>query len=449
MRKCAFLVSALAVVLVGCAGGGEPAAPGGGGGGGGGGGITPGSRVNLSGASGTIPPGLIDVYLLPGQSRVPGSKVVDLDVMRFIGGTRQAEEPLAGVIRLKLDAFNVQSRAINTDDGQSLGNRPSSITFTDLRMDFQQRFRENDAGTLVAFGSQFMEYTDDFQITTFPGRVTAVQLFMNDAMMEETTNAGGFVTGLNFNESAFVAANTNPETGKITGFLSDYVAFDISGLPAAARPTMLSEGGAGRPASMLFMSGDSFALGEKDPRGVNGSQGVFEVLTKFGTFEGFFRPIDATTQRKTYELKQADPSVVPDLRLITALKGIYREYSEVLAQMTDFEFITFPKSTDGSRQDIAIVQRAGNNITNMWFGTADYATRTFRVYPVRNVQPASTANELRGSFSNFRDKNGQLVAPSGANWWQSVRTGTYTFNVGTAGIPATNASGRFLVFRGE
>jgi hypothetical protein len=435
--------------LVGCAGGGEPAA-GGGGGGGGGGGITPGSRVNLNGASGTIPPGLIDVYLLPGQSRVPGSKVVDVDVMRFLSGQYQAENALAGVLRLKLDAFTVQSREINTDDGQSLGNRPASITFSELRMEFQQRFRENDSGTLVGFGGQIMEFPDTFQVTTFPGRVTAVQLFMNDAMMEETTNASGFVTGLNFNESAFVAANTNPETGKITGFLSDYVAFDISGLPAAARPTMLSEGGAGRPASRIFMSGDSFALSEKDPKGVNGSAGVFEVLTKFGTFEGFFRPVaSGQIPLKTYELKQADPSVVPDLRLITALKGIYRDHSEVLTGMTDFEFITFPKSTDASKQDIAIVQRAGTNITNMWFGTADYATRSFRVYPIRNVQPASTANELRGTFSNFRDKNGQLVAAGGADWWQSVRTGTYTFNVGTTGIPATNTSGRFLVFRGE
>jgi hypothetical protein len=448
LRKCAYLVSALAVVLVGCAGGGAPAPAGGGGGGGGGGGAG-GSRVNLNGASGTIPPGLLDVYLLPGQSRAPGSKTVDIDVMRFLAGSTQAEDALAGPIRLKLDAFNVQSRAINTDNGQSLGSRPSSITFDSLEMSFQQMFREDDGGNQVSFAGQSLAFPGNFQVTTFPGRVTAVQLFMNDAMVDETTNAGGNVTGLNFNEAAFIAANTNPETGKITGFLSDYVAFDLSAIPPSARPTMLSDGGAGRPASFVYLSGDSYALSEKDPKGVNGSNGVFEVLTKFGTFEGFFRPMDATTQRKTYELKQADPSVVPDLRLITALKGIYRDSSEVLANLGTFEFITLPKSTDGPRQEIAVFTRTGTSITAMWFGTADFATKTFRVYPIRNVQPASTVGELRGTFSNFLDKNGAVVNTGAANWWRAVRSGTYTFNAGATGIPAGNVTGRFLVFRGE
>lgn len=405
--------------------------------------------MNLTGGASTVPPGLLDTYLLPGQSRVPGSKTVDIDVIRFLGGSFQAENPLDGVLRLKLDAFNVQSRAINADNGQQLGIRPASTTFTDLRVEFQNMFREDNQGNLVGFGGQFLEFPNQFLVTAFPGRVTAVQLFMNDAMVDETTTGGGFVTDLTFNEQAFVDANTSPETGKITGFLSDYVAFDLRNIPAALRPTMLSEGGAGQPASWVYMSGDSYALSEGDPRGVNGSNGVFEVLTKFGTFEGFFRPPSQQIPLKTYELKQADPSVVPDIRLITALKGIYRNYTDVINSPGAFEFITFPKTGDTDRHDIAVLQRAGGNITAMWFGTADYTARTFRVYPIRNVQPASVAGELRGTFTNMTDKNGQLVNPAGGSYWQNVRGGTYTFNPGSAGIPAGNMTGSFFVFRAE
>lgn len=287
---------------------------------------------------------------------------------------------------------------------------------------------------------------DNFLITAFKGRNTAVQLKLHDAMIDETIN-GGVVTNLDFNPATFVAENTNPETGKVTGHLSDYICFDISSVPN--KPTLASPSVAGQPAQRVFMSGDSYALSVKDPLGVNGSAGVFEVLTKFGTFEGIFRPEEsAVTRIKSYELKQADPSQVPALRLITALKGIYRDLGQVVSNLKGFEFITLPKTGDGPKQEIAIVQRnATGTITMMWFGTADFSTKTFRVYPIRNVQPASVAGELTGTFTGFANSSGTAVPSAGTDWWQAVREGTYKFNGTPAGIPAANRTGRYLVFR--
>lgn len=434
------------MVVVGCAGGGGPAAGGGGGGGGGGGRDE--SFVNLNGSNGTTPPGLLDVYLLPGQGRAPGSKTASVHTIRFFNGLGQESDPndTPVDILLKLDAFNVQSRAINAEISEVTQASDLSRTFTGLDLSFTDIIRNDDFDNPISYGGEIHKLLDSFLVTAYRGRVTAVQLKMHDAMFDDVL-VGGQVAQVNFNTATFINENTNPETGKVTGFLSDYLAFDISGV--ANKPILASPSVAGQPANIVYMSGDSYALSVKDPRGVNGSAGVFEVLTKFGTFEGFFRPVNPTTGLRTYELKQADPSQVPALRLITALKGIYRPVDQVINNMKAFEFILLPKTGDGVKQEIAVLQRntTTSAITNMWFGQADYSTMSFRVYPVRNVQPASTAGELRGRLVATYDASGAPVNRSLPNWHQHVRSGTYGFSGTPLGIPTDKRSGRFIVFR--
>jgi hypothetical protein len=392
------------------------------------------------------------VYLLPGQGRAPGSITAQIHVIRFLSNLGEvAEDPLPVDINLKLDGFNIQNRGFGTDDPQNPNPPfPPSRTFQTLDLTFTRFLVEDDFGNQNTFqAAPFQEtFLDEGEFTAYRGRTTAMQFYINDSMMI-VDNVNGSV---GMDRAAFLAANRNPETGKMRGFLSDYLQFDISAVPN--RPLMPSplqfppqESRAGK----VFATGDSFAIGDKDPRGVNGSNGLFVYLTPSSFFEGFYRPQDPTTQVKSYELKQADPTVVgPELRLITALKGKYRDYTEVFSNLHDTEFILLPKSGDGPKQDCIVLKRAGGTINNMWFGTVDYSgsgSPTFRIYPIKNLYPASTAGEIRGTLpaNDLVGANGQTVSIGSANYWRNVRYGSYKFNsTPPSGLTST---GDFVVFR--
>lgn len=401
--------------------------------------------------------GLIDVYLLPGQGRAPGSITAFLHVLRFksdLGET--AEDPQPTDMALKLDGYNAQNRVFPSDDFRVSPPFPSSRTFTNFDLTFADQnpggsvqgvtVENNNGNQVPATTSPSQEvFLNEFQVTVMRGRTTAVQFFFNDSMMVDN---GGFFS---LDRTAFIDQNRNPEINKIRGFFSDYLQFDISNV--ANRPSMpspLQFPPQESHANMVFFSGDSYAIGDKDARGVNGSNGLFVYLTPSSFFEGFYRPQDPTTLVKSYELKQADPTDINlNPRLITALKGTYHNYTEYLSNLHPVEFILMPKSGDGSKQDIVIIKRTGDNITDMWFGTANYAVSggaTFKVYPIKNLYPASTAGEITGTLpsSDMIDASGSGIATTGANWWQNVRGGTYKFNTVPSGLTKT---GDFLVFR--
>ncbi|MEQ1933122.1 MAG: hypothetical protein ABL962_04490, partial [Fimbriimonadaceae bacterium] len=91
-------------------------------------------------------------------------------------------------------------------------------------------------------------------------------------------------------------------------------------------------------------------------------------------------------------------------------------------------------------------------IVDMWFGTADFspsAGPTFKVYPIKNLYPASVAGEIRGTLSRA-DLIGPLGAPvdtGAANWQRAVRGGKFKFNGTPSGIP--KLAGDFTVFRAD
>jgi hypothetical protein len=400
-------------------------------------------------------PGLLDTYYLTAQGRVPGDLTAILEVVRYrTSAGDSAEQALLTPLSLVLTGVGVQSTPVNSDTGISQPSYPPSKTFDLLELAFDRFLREDDGGGLqslpgltVVLGNQ--------EVTAYRGRVTALQLFLNDSMFP-VDDAGN----VSFNLAQFLQQNRNPETNRVRGFLSDYLSFDISAVPN--RPQMPPFGTAdglefqpqSPQAARVYFSGDSFAISDRDPRSAdfltNGINGVFVFLTPSSFVEGFFRPIDPTTRVKSYELKQRDPQNVLNPRLITALKGIYRDYTEVLGNFGDFNMISIPKSGDGRKQQLVAFRRTGTAISDMWFGEVEFldtGNPFFRLYPIRNLYPASTAGEITGSFTRteLKQANGTAVDFTAANWWRNVRFGKYRFITLPTGVTAT--TGDVTVFR--
>jgi hypothetical protein len=393
-------------------------------------------------------PGYIDVYLLPGQGRAPGSITAQIDVIRWLSALgEQAEAALAPDIFLKTDGENIQGRGINAGDGIPNPPYPDSKTFNTLQVTIPNFFVEDTQGGQQRVNGTSATFNDNCEVTAYRGRSTGVQLYMNDAMF--TLGANNTMV---WDTTAFLAQNSSVATGgKIRGFLSDYLSFDISAVPN--KPTMpagLQFAPESSQANRVWFSGDAYAIGDRNPRTVAGSNGLFVFLTPSAYIEGFYRPMDTTTRVKSYELKQASPQVIGEIRLITALKGIYRDYTEVLSNLHDFEFILIPKSGDGTKQDIVIMKRSAGVIVDMWFGTADFAPSagpTFRVYPIKNLYPASTVGEIRGVLprGDLIGANGAPVDTNAANWWRAIRGGKFKFSGTPSGISKLN--GDFTTFR--
>lgn len=438
-----------------------------GGGSGGGGGTT--GRVAANPVGLDEKPGYVDMYILPGQGRAPGSIWANFHIFRLIDFAtgNAAELDLPNDMKVQLDQFNIQNRGFSTEPSGAVGPYPNSKSYDTLDIVFGdyvpggsvQGFQlEDDFGGISNLTANPSQETmiGEIEATAYRGRTTSFQLYINDSMVVQ--DGGG---SAHLDVPAFLAANRNPATNKVRAFLADQLRFDISALPQAKRPVMPAGQTQFLPeestARAVFLNGDCYAIGDLNPRGVNGSNGLFLYLPPNGGanfFEGFYRPQDPTTLLKTYELKQADPSVIGQIRLISALKGTYKNFNEAFTNIHTTEFVLLPKTGDGAKQDIVVVTWNGSSITDMWFGTADFggaagSSPTFRIYPIKNLYPASTANEIRGTLpvNALEGRAGATVTNNGpsSKWWQNVRYGQFKFNTtAPTGLPQ---SGDFVVYR--
>jgi len=392
--------------------------------------------LNIAGSA------LIDTYLLPGAGRAPQPyEVADVGHIDYIdadGNNTATDNKLPSTLTVDLNNFNAQNRrvvaSIPAPEGSSVGQSQSRL-FQELHLDILD-VRQSD-------GFQTQTYTpteepivlDNVILSGFPGRTTAVQIFLNSGMFILDPTSGTFT----FDKNQFNAVNANPTSGKLTGFLSDYLEFDISNVPNP--PQMVSTPG---PAKKLFVSRDFYALGGPTPS--QGSTSPFEVLTDTGTFPGIYRPADPRLGVKTYELQQPNP-VFGNVGTITALKGVYFDYTERITAAQNPLMIAFPKTGDGSKQEVIIYTRNGTTVMNMWFGTINYTSAggpTFTVFPIGDLQPASAVGPIKGTLTNLLNKRGQKVDTTQANWWQFVRGATWNVTSGS-GIPAS--SGTMVVYR--
>ena len=475
MRKLALALVAASFVVIGCGGGG-------GGGNNGGGGVPPpdtGSFVKLP-----ANPGQVAISYLTGAGRAPGDMTAIIRRAGLRDDFGEVETILSPERSLLLNGYTHQ--IINLDVPTT-----SSRFFTSFLLEVKEIRVDNGSPFPDVFpaGGSAPLVQEEFpaSIRVLPGRVTSVAVRLDDTMFDLNAADPADI----FQRDVFIDANLveNPVQGidTLNGFLSDYIMFDISGIPSGERP-LLSSGAA---ASKVYFSGDFAALSQ------GGSNGVFEVLTALGFVEGTFGPIvdlPSPGGNKppfgTYTLLQADPRdddpsdddfPGPDAAKINALQGTYYNLADVVGGLGTFEMITFPRSQERevfdaqsgnmvlrelSVQDVILIRRSGNTITKMYFGEIDFGQNagdptTIRAYPIGQIDTGDAFNEIEGTVSAFRDVNGNLVNlndPSDdeeerGGKIQRIGSGQFTLMSGTDPIyggtlPAEfPTTGRFLVFR--
>lgn len=423
-------------------------------------------------------PGLVNFSFLTGAGRDIGDETAIIRRVVLTDSFGTAESKLLGDYALQLNGYTHNIIPLVTSTTSSRFFTSYTLEIKELHVDngtsFPDVFPANSTAPLVQV---------DFptSIRTLPGRETAVQIRLDDTMFDVTADPI-------FQQSIFEASNLadNPVQGipTLNGFLSDYVAFDLTNMAAADRPTMSDS----TPAGFVYFSGDFSALS------VGGTSGNFEVLTTLGFIGGTFSPVvnlpgpDSTKPPfGTYTLNQADPRDIDPsdntfpgdtVHQITALQGSYYALSDVVGNMGSFEMITFPRSqermvhdtqtnTDVLRelsvQDVVLIKRNGTAITEMYFGEIDFGQNqgdptTLRAYPINQIDDGDAHNEIVGTVSAFKDVNGNAVSlnvadSQRADTIQKIGSGTFTLAnspdpVYGGTVPADfPTTGRFLVFR--
>lgn len=442
MKTWPVVIFLVAVAVIGCAGSGTNMS------GTSGGGVT--TTTSAGGTTGraqsavNIPnkPGVIDVNLLGGQGRAPTyvqATIGHIDFSNPSGLSTFPDNALPGDLNMQLDAYSDQNRVVNAPVPSSL----PSIDFTDMQITFKGFALGMPAGPINFAGFVFdtsspqnTSLNQMVDVNSFQGRTEAMQVYLNDGMFtfDQLSDTASLDT------TQFLAQNADPASGKILGFFSDYLAFDITHV--ANKPSLVNAAGF---AQRVYASGDNFALSQAMP--AIGGSAEFEVLTPYGTYPGVFHNVDPIVNLKEYTLQQVDPRLQFPPRMITALEGVYYDYTERVNTSDATFMLTFPKRDDGPRQDVVVVTRSGGNITNLWFGTVNFGAAggpTFTTFPISDIQPAQTAGQSSGRISNLVDANGNPVSEAGSNWWQTVHAGTFSVTSGGGGIPV---SGRMFVYR--
>ena len=68
---------------------------------------------------------------------------------------------------------------------------------------------------------------------------------------------------------------------------------------------------------------------------------------------------------------------------------------------------------------------------------------TIQAFPIDQVDDADASNDITGTVTNLKDKNGNLTADP-----KLVRSGHYTLAAGGGAVPGNfSTSGRFVVYR--
>jgi hypothetical protein len=423
--KKALLLFAAAAVVIGCGGGGTDAGGttgGTGGTGGSGGRGVP--TVNLSGEA------QIQVLFASGQGRrAPGSQIAVIQdvqlqnsVIDFVPTTQQGSQ---SPLRIMLDGYSLNARLFS----ENLNGLPEK-RLTQFPLKVNQIEEDTGSGSNVVYSGPPVSFDPPFaaRVTLFPGRQTTMQVNLNDAILSYDNNTGNVV----LNRSQFQAENYDVADNRINGFISDYVAFDLTGLPAADRPSM--QGGA--PADYVHYSGEAIAIS----KGFDVPDS-FEILNPVVIDQGVIRRptvVGGDLTPGTYTVLEPDPRDPFNTNSrIVALKGIYRQYNEVLLDVPDFAMVVFPNSRGSQDNQVVCFNRsASGRITAFFQGVVRFTGSTagsIQVWSVDQVDEG-TANNIASGFIEFSKVNGV------------VRRGKFTFQRVPSGF-AFPKEGEFVVFR--
>jgi hypothetical protein len=412
-------------------------------------------------------PGQIEVSFLTGQGRSTrevGDLLATMGVTEFADTNGEIVRPiLQPAPKVLLNGYQNQIFRVNADVLSIIqpdtGRPLNSRLFQNYTLQVQD-IRQTLSGGNRTFGSvENLPQDYSTSLRVFPARFTSLPVFINDGQFEFVQRPGPdpdiFETVAVFLNDSFRSDNSLDVSPRLPSFLSDYLAFDVSGLSADDRPQLST----GEAASRIYFSGDTYAMSQ------GGERGLFEAINTNGfdpgdpaasLIEGRFAPagqLGVTTPSGlgstpgTYSLIQPDPSDPFAIARITSVQGIWRDYKKMLRNMNGTLVITFPSSLDGEEQDVLFirqtVQNDGNGntvsatIQSVYYGNINLGSREIRVYPLRNLNSASTDGEVVGQVTAALTRDGvPTTLPA------LVRQGTYSITL--PGFPST---GNFVVYR--
>lgn len=438
------------VIVAGCGGGGGN---GGGNNGGSGGNPTDSTAVVV------IPnnPGRLQNVYLTGQGRAAGDLVAVIHRVSVDDQFGETATQLEEDVRLQLNGYTHQVIGLDI---------PTSVTrsYDHYNLEIQRLGVDDGAGGYTYYPDQSVSqplvsatganaFNAYFRV--FPGRTSSVTVRLDDSMFNFDTQSFSYV----FDRNQFILSNYSQfgtAPARMNGFLSDYVAFDISNLQDT-RPDFPDMSG---QATMLYINGDNFALGTKPdgpPENATPDPKPFFVLTPVGYVQGQHvgpRSAGGSPIPGTYTLVQGDPRPPEDpAATITALQGTYVNSTKYIASLGQnpqgFEIIAFPSTftddpsaDDFGKMDIVLFNLSGGQITHMYFGQMDFLNDTISAFPIDQINdPSNVSNEITGSISSFVNSTGGSTSDV-----DSIRAGRYTLDA--TNLPSTfSTSGRFIVYR--
>lgn len=367
----------------------------------------------------------VRVAILSGQGRrIPGSLYAQLNGIRLrIGGTDIIPSEFSGStdgVNVQLDGFTTNKYSFAQNLGTSLGKN-----YQFLSMDMTKMFEEQLSGSLSeVFSGAFPINDIPVNVPVIPGRESTVQVFLNNASL----GFDFFFGQPTFDQSEFNFENGLTGTNRIPGFLSDMIAFDISGV--STRPA-LSQGGV---ADKFMLSGD--ALGISRNANFDGSFDLFSPnFVESGVVTNPVVLPDGTAPG-TYNVLEPDPSVIPPAVVrITALQGSWRNVNSVVTNLGNSGLLVFPTTRAGEDHMAVAYVRSGSTFTQLYFGSATVTSTggTVNLWPVSqaNLPEGSRSGGFTGTFSNLT-KVGAVT-----------KDGDYTLTGAPSGLPAT---GVFAVY---
>lgn len=397
-------------------------------------------------------PGHIDITYLTGQGRASTDfyAILRRQYLRD-ESNNQVNRDGSTAITLKLTGFQSEKVYINVPmDSQ----HPSGWSFDKFYLDPSEFLDGTTSITPTNTSFVSLPAVYSARIRTLPGRDTSVPVFLDESMFMYDSTAGT----LTFDDAQFRTNNLLPTedpttNGLITGFLSDYVRFDLSGLDAADRPTLVVNGEA---ADAVYFSGDAYAVSN-----TVGTERRWENLTVDPTtpIDGWFTPastVDGRAFPGTFSNVGLDPTDLDRVRTITALQGIFRESDAVLnlPSTPAFQIIAFPNSNErydanypGDMVAFTYTWQLGTDnkmhakMKNFYYGFYNYTAKTFKLYPIKNIVTADVDGEITGTISNTMGKSGATT------FEPAIRTGTYTFDAAQTLPTGFLNTGTFVVFR--
>lgn len=367
--------------------------------------------------------GEIQFVVVSGQGRRDiGSNIAILKLVQFIDDSGQIvptlDQSTFPEMKVQLDGYTVNARSFSVAVDPSQGFR--FFNEFPLEINSIQQVTATGTQTVTTLFPAFLTDTPfDMDMSVFSGRQTSVQINLDDAMV--TVVQSGIDTVAALDEQLFTDRNYDVRTDSIRGFISDYVAFDLSIMPVDKRPTL----GSGQTADMVLFSGDGIAQSSGFA-----SEGTFELLDPIHIEGGIITPgpiLGGSQAPGSYQIRETDPRDLLAVAKLTSLQGPWRPYTSFLTNLGTYNMITFPNSEgDLDQQMVYWVVNSEGKITDLYQGVIRIndtkSGGTFSMWPIDQVDDASVANEVDGTISGLQNISG--VTKRG-NW--DVTSGNFPY----------------------